>query len=44
MKTLSTKLSQLVARRDSRVVVFVLTIAMFIISAGAPEASGGVGL
>jgi hypothetical protein len=44
MKTLSTKLSQLVARRDSRVVVFVLTIAMFIISAGAPEATGGVGL
>jgi hypothetical protein len=44
MKTLSTKLSQLVARRDSRVVVFVLTIAMFIISAGAPEASGGVGM
>ena len=44
MKTLSTKLSQLVARRDTRVVVFVLTIAMYIISAGAPDASGGIGM
>jgi hypothetical protein len=44
MKTLSTKMSQLIARRDSRVIFFLLTIAMYIISAGAPDASGGVGM
>jgi hypothetical protein len=44
MKTLSTKMSQLIARRDSRVIFFFLTIAMYIISAGAPDASGGVGM
>ena len=44
MKKLTSKLSQLSSRRDTRVVVFILTIAMYIISAGAPEATGGVGL
>jgi hypothetical protein len=44
MKKLTTKMSQIVSRRDSRVVLFILTIAMYIISAGAPDATGGVGL
>ena len=44
MKKLTSKLSLLSSRRDTRVVVFILTIAMYIISAGAPEATGGVGL
>jgi hypothetical protein len=44
MKKLTSKLSLLSSRRDTRVVVFILTIAMYIISAGAPEATGGIGL
>jgi hypothetical protein len=44
MKKLTAKMSQFISRRDSRVVLFVLTIAMYIISAGAPDATGGVGL
>jgi hypothetical protein len=44
MKKLAIQMSQFVARRDSRVIFFILTIAMFIISAGAPDASGGVGM
>jgi hypothetical protein len=44
MKNLSTKMSLLASRRDTRVIFFLLTIAMYIISAGAPDASGGIGM
>jgi len=44
MKKLSTQMSLLASRRDSRVIFFILTIAMYIISAGAPDATGGVGM
>jgi hypothetical protein len=44
MKKLAAQMSLLVSRRDTRVIFFLLTLAMYIISAGAPDATGGVGL
>jgi hypothetical protein len=44
MKKLAADVALLVSRRDTRVIFFLLTIAMYIISAGAPDAAGGVGL
>jgi hypothetical protein len=44
MNKLSLKLSFLAARSDVRVLILLATVAMFILSAGAPDASGGVGM
>jgi hypothetical protein len=44
MNKLTAELTLLAARRDTRVIFFLLTIAMFIIAGGAPDCSGGVGM
>jgi hypothetical protein len=44
MKKLTAELTLLAARRDTRVIFFMLTIALYIIAAGAPDCGGGVGL
>jgi hypothetical protein len=44
MKTLKTELALFVARTDVRSIFVLATIALFIIGAGAPDASGGIGL
>jgi len=44
MKKFAADVPLLASRRDARVIFFLLTLAMYIISAGAPDASGGVGL
>jgi hypothetical protein len=44
MKKLTAELTLLAARRDTRVIFFLLTVAMYIIAAGAPDCGGGVGL
>lgn len=44
MKRLQTEWVLLASRRDTRLIFFLATIALYIISAGAPDAVGGVGL
>jgi hypothetical protein len=44
MKKLTAELTLLAARRDTRTIFFLLTIALYILAAGAPDAGGGVGL
>jgi hypothetical protein len=44
MKKLTAQLTLLATRSDTRVIFFMLTIALYIIAAGAPDAGGGVGL
>ena len=44
MKKLSAELTLLATRRDARLIFFLVTVTLFIFAAGAPDASGGVGL
>ncbi len=44
MKRLSAELTLLATRRDARLIFFFVTVTMFILAAGAPDAGGGVGL
>jgi hypothetical protein len=45
MKTFTRNLAQLVSdNRKVRVAFFIFTVAMFILSAGAPDATGGIGM
>jgi hypothetical protein len=44
MKQLALNLSLFVHRSDVRVVFVLTTIVLYIIGAGAPDASGGVGM
>ena len=44
MKKLTAELTLLATRRDARLIFFVLTVALYILAAGAPDAAGGVGM
>lgn len=44
MKKLAADLSLLASRRDTRLIFFVVTVTLYILAAGAPDATGGVGL
>jgi hypothetical protein len=44
MKNLKTELTLLAGRRDARTIFVLITIVLYIISAGAPDAGGGIGL
>jgi hypothetical protein len=44
MKKLSAEVTLLASRRDARLIFFIITVTMFILAAGAPDAGGGVGL
>ncbi len=44
MKNLKTELALLAGRRDTRAIFLFVTIVLYIISAGAPDAGGGIGL
>jgi len=46
MKSLSSPLTTLITKFDSqtiRLIVVIVTLVMFVISAGAPQAGGGIG-
>ena len=43
MKSLSTNLVHFSAKINIRVVLFVVTLLMFVLAAGAPMCAGGVG-
>jgi len=43
MKKSLTSISTLFHSRTGRIVIMVLTIALFVLSAGAPVATGGIG-
>lgn len=44
MKNLKTELTLLAGRRDARAIFLFVTLVLYIISAGAPDAGGGIGL
>ena len=44
MKNMQTELILLAGRRDIRAIFIFVTIVLYIISAGAPDAGGGIGL
>lgn len=44
MKNVAAQMSLFASRRDVRILFVVFTLAMYIISGGAPDATGGVGL
>jgi hypothetical protein len=44
MKNVKTQLTLLAGRRDARAIFIFVTLVLYIISAGAPDASGGIGL
>jgi hypothetical protein len=44
MKNLKSEMTLLVGRRDVRTIFIFVTLVLYIISAGAPDAGGGIGL
>jgi hypothetical protein len=44
MKNLTAKFALLAGRSDTRAIIILVTMALYIISAGAPDAGGGIGL
>ncbi len=45
MKSLTTKLTLFVSNsRNVKIALFALTLGMFVLSAGAPDATGGIGM
>ena len=43
LKKLTTYVSTIIHSRTGRIVLMVLTIALFVLSAGAPNAAGAIG-
>ncbi len=44
MKKLTAELKLLATRRDARLIFFLVTVTLYMLAAGAPDAGGGVGL
>ncbi len=44
MNKLKSRLVLLASRRDARLIFFFVTVTLYILAAGAPDATGGVGL